>query len=119
VIDYGARYKNSKLIANWKRTFGGESVRYVKNHAKIATIESAKFKLLLRGSMNLNFNPRFEQFDLSEGGEPFELVRKIENELPILADNCGGDEVYKASRTSNAFDAETLNLFSGVKTWKK
>jgi hypothetical protein len=34
--------------------------------------------------MNLNFNPRFEQFDITEGGEDFELVARIEDGLPVL-----------------------------------
>ena len=70
IIDAGARKKNAHVISDWKRSFGRDSVRYVKNHAKIATVTSddGRFKLLLRGSMNLNFNPRFEQFDLSCGG---------------------------------------------------
>lgn len=69
VIDYGARNKNAGIIREWQGTFGPESVRYVINHSKIALIESVSgLKLCLRGSMNLNLNPRFEQFDLSEGG---------------------------------------------------
>ena len=68
MIDPGARTKNSALIAEWKAAFGADSVRYVLNHAKIATVANGDKKVLLRGSMNLNCNPRFEQFDLSEGG---------------------------------------------------
>lgn len=120
VIDSGARVKNANLIREWKSTFGPKSVRYVLNHAKIATVESASgFKVCLRGSMNLNFNPRFEQFDLSEGGEDFDLVRQIESELPILGDDCTGAQVYAASKVSSAFSAEQLSLFSGVKVWAK
>lgn len=119
VIDHGARNKNAGLIRQWKETFGSESVRYVLNHSKIATIKSDKFTLLLRGSMNLNFNPRFEQFDLTEGGADFDLVKKIESELPILLDNAAGAEAYKASRVSEAFDTEQLNLFKGIKVWAK
>jgi hypothetical protein len=84
IIDAGARVKNAALIRQWQHTFGRDSVRYVVNHAKIATIQSARFKLLLRGSMNLNFNPRFEQFDLTEGGDDFAMVKRIESELQIL-----------------------------------
>ena len=119
VIDHGARVKNSGLIARWKRIFGKESVRYVVNHSKICTIKSEKFKLLLRGSMNLNFNPRFEQFDLTEGGADFDLVKSIEAELPVLADNASGKAVYKASRVSEAFDQEQLSIFGGIKVWAK
>lgn len=119
VIDHGARDKNSAIIADWKKQFGPSSVRYVVNHAKIATIESESgLRFLLRGSMNLNFNPRFEQFDLTEGGPDFDLVREIENELPDLSDQATGAEVYAGSRMDNAFAPEQLSLFRTVKTWK-
>lgn len=119
IIDYGARNKNAGLIHQWKGTFGDDSVRYVVNHAKIARIESATFKLLLRGSMNLNNNPRFEQFDLTEGGMDFDLVEKIENDLPTLPDNSSGAQCYGASKVANAFDVGQLSMFKGVKTWAK
>lgn len=120
VIDAGARTKNAGIIAEWKGAFGESSVRYVTNHAKIARIESESgLKFLLRGSMNLNFNPRFEQFDISEGGPEFDLVEQIESELPILSDKCTGKQVWEASRVSDAFDKSQLSLFSGVKVWAK
>jgi len=119
VIDHGARNKNADIIAAWKARFGTESVRYVVNHAKIATIESASgLRLTLRGSMNLNFNPRFEQFDLTEGGGEFDLVREIETELPVLGDDCSGAECYEAAKVGAAFDASQLALFTGLKPWQ-
>lgn len=120
VIDYGARNKNAGIIAEWKSTFGRESVRYVRNHAKLARIESADgLCFLLRGSMNLNFNPRFEQFDITEGGADFDLVTEIEDELPVLADDCSCAEVLAASKMSDAFDLDTLQVFGEVKVWAK
>ena len=120
VIDAGARTKNSGLIKEWQATFGPSSVRYVTNHAKIARIESASgLRVLLRGSMNLNFNPRFENFDITEGGPDFDLVEHIENEIPELPDRCTGAAVWKASRVSEAFDAEHLSIFKEVKVWAK
>jgi hypothetical protein len=120
LIDQGARVKNAGLIREWQASFGADSVRYVMNHAKLARVESASgLRLLLRGSMNLNFNPRFEQFDISEGGPGYDLVRRIEDEMPILADDCSGKEAWKASKVSAAFDQETLRMFSGVRVWAK
>jgi hypothetical protein len=119
VIDYGARNKNAGIIANWKRSYGADSVRYVVNHAKIATIQTDRYKLLLRGSMNLNMNPRFEQFDLTEGGPDFDLVKEVEDELPVLPDDCTGADAYKASKVADAFNPEQLSLFTGVKVWAK
>lgn len=119
VIDHGARNKNAGLIRQWKSTFGADSVRYVVNHSKIVTISNDRFRLLLRGSMNLNFNTRFEQFDLTEGGADFDLVKSIERELPVLADTASGEDVYKASKVAEAFEPQQLSIFQGVKVWAK
>ena len=121
VIDHGARVKNAGIIREWKGSFGADSVRYVVNHAKIARIESASgLRLLLRGSMNLNFNPRFENFDITEGGPDYDLVERIEDELPVLVDACSGKDVYAASRVGEAFDDGRLALFGGgMKVWAK
>lgn len=119
IIDAGARNKNASIISQWQETFGGESVRYVVNHSKMATVEGGGLKVLLRGSMNLNFNPRFEQLDVTEGGEDFELVRRIEDELPLLPDNVSNGKARVASRVSEAFDPEQLKMFSGIKVWGK
>ena len=119
VIDAGARGKNAPLLRDWQARFGLDSIRFVVNHAKIATIETADRRLLLRGSMNLNFNPRFEQFDLSEGGPAFDLVREIEDELPILPSSASGEEVYRASKVAEAFEPDKLALFGGLKRWAK
>lgn len=119
VIDYGARNKNAGIIAEWKERFGAGSVRYVVNHAKIATVESATHRVLLRGSMNLNFNPRFEQLDITEGGEDFELVRSIENEMETLPDNASGSDVFRASRVGQAFEPHQLEAFAHLKVWAK
>ncbi len=119
IIDGSARKKNAGLIRQWQSAFGADSVRFVVNHSKIATIRSDQFKLLLRGSMNLNFNPRFEQFDMTEGGADFELVKEIESELPVLRLNATNTAVYNASRVSEAFQPEQLNLFRGIKVWAK
>ena len=69
--------------------------------------------------MNLNMNPRFEQFDLTEGGPDFDLVKEIEDELPVLPDDCSGADAYKASKVAGAFNPEQLSLFTGVKVWAK
>jgi len=120
VIDAGARNKNAGIIGEWKSTFGDDSVRYIVNHSKIARIESeGGLKCLLRGSMNLNFNPRFEQFDITEGGADFDLVERIENEIPLLGDAATGKQVWAASRVGEAFEREQLALFKGLKVWAK
>lgn len=119
VVDRSAKKRNSELIKEWRDNFGDESVRYVYNHSKIATIENDDFKVLLRGSMNLNFNPRFEQLDVTEGGCDFDLVKRIESELLFLPENCTDAQIRQSSKVSQTFEAETINMFSGLKTWAK
>lgn len=120
VIDASARRKNAAVVRDWRAQFGSDSVRYVLNHSKMARVTSASgFRLLLRGSMNLNCNPRFEQCDLTEGGRDFDLVKEIEDGLPILSDTASGEEIYAASRVSAAFGKQELAMFRGVKSWQK
>lgn len=118
-IDHGARVKNHAVIQAWKAVYGADSVRYLLNHSKLATVTGGGLKLLLRGSMNLNHNPRFEQFDLTEGGEDYALVRGIEETLPVLGDDCSGAEVFAASQVGAAWTPDQLEIFGDLKTWQK
>jgi hypothetical protein len=119
VIDRSADYRNQAIIENWRQQFGEDQVRICLNHAKIARVWNDRFKLLIRGSMNLNFNPRFEQFDLTEGGPDFDLVERIENELPVLPRKYSRQEAANASGVSKAFEAQQLKMFEGIKVWAK
>ena len=46
--------------------FGDASIRVTNTHAKFAIIRNDGWSVVVRSSMNLNRNPRFEQFDLDE-----------------------------------------------------
>lgn len=119
LIDSGARKKNHALIQAWIGRFGAESVRHVRNHAKIALVEGSGLRVLLRGSMNLNFNPRFEQLDVTEGGPDFDLVRRVQSEIPVLPMSANNADVVRACKLDDAFEASQLQLFKGLKTWAK
>lgn len=124
IIDFSAKERNKAIISRWKERFGNSSVRYVVNHAKIATVESdAGHKVLLRGSMNLNFNPRFEQLDITEGGEDFDLIKEIEAELPTDEDpeQTSWSVANSRSGIQDAFDftENKMSVFKTPKTWAK
>jgi len=114
VIDMYADQRVKHLLANWRELFGSESVKVCKTHAKIARVWKGDVKLLLRGSMNLNFNPRFEQFDLTEGGEDFDLVEQVENELPILESGYTYQDILEASKLKRVFGADVLQRFGNL-----
>lgn len=119
VIDQSADRRNPVIIERWRRRFGPEAVRICKNHAKIARAWNDRYRILLRGSMNLNWNPRFEQLDVTEGGEDFDLVKRIEDELPVLPSQYSNAEAEAATGISKAWEAGQLEMFRGLKTWAK
>jgi hypothetical protein len=119
IIDQSADRRNATIIEQWRQRFGDQQVRICKNHAKIARVWNEGFRLLLRGSMNLNFNPRFEQLDITEGGEDFNLVERIESELPVLHRQYSNRDTESATGVNRAFELGTLRMFSGVKPWAK
>ena len=119
VIDISAERRNADLIQQWRDRFGPDSVRICKNHAKIARVWNDDYRVLLRGSMNLNFNPRFEQLDVTEGGPDFDLVSEIEAEMPILPPNSSNSDADHATGLTGAFDQSVLNLFPAAKVWAK
>lgn len=119
VVDHSASQRNTDLLERFAARFGLDSVRVCKTHAKIARVWTDNTRLLLRGSCNLNFNPRFEQVDATEGGEDFKLVEDVENELPVLPiKNHSHEEAQAASGLSRAFDDPILATFRNLPTWR-
>ena len=119
IVDRSAEQRSAATIDAWRARFGASSVRVCKNHAKIARVWTADRRVLVRGSMNLNWNPRFEQADISEGGEPFDLVARLEDELPVLPALCSNADAESATGVNLAFERSTLDLFAGLKVWAK
>lgn len=119
IVDRSAEQRNVELLDRWRAKFGADAVKVCQNHAKLATVSSDRFRFLARGSMNLNYNPRFEQFDVSEGDAAFELVREIEAEIPVLPRYCSRREADAASGLLDVFTDETLRPFEGVNVWAK
>jgi hypothetical protein len=119
IIDASARKNNAMVVAQWEKIFGEGTVRFAMSHAKIVTLAGAGMKFCIRGSMNLNHNPRFEQFDISEGGPAYDLVRSVEDELMSGPYTKDGAEIYAASKLSERFDGSTLKAFKELKSWRK
>lgn len=69
--------------------------------------------------MNLNANPRFENFDLTEGGEDFDLVERLEDELPVLPRRCSNAEANAASSLGRAWETSQLEMFAGIRPWQR
>lgn len=58
-----------QLVARIRDTFGGNAIRVTRNHAKFCVITNDKWQVVLRTSMNLNHNPRLEDFTIAHDPE--------------------------------------------------
>lgn len=118
IVDRSARSRNLELIESWQAKFGKDSVRWAYTHAKIATVFNDNWRFLLRGSMNLNCNPHFEQFDLSESCKGFDLVQAIEKEFSVLSNDFSDNECRASSKIGEGFGKSSLAFCNGLKQWK-
>lgn len=119
VIDRSAEQRDAGLMRLWRERYGAEAVRVCKNHAKMARMWTADRHVLARGSLNMNYSPRFENVDISEGGPEFDLVAGVEADLPILRARASNTEAESASGLGRAFERKTLEMFRGLRRWSK
>lgn len=63
--------------------FGIESIRSTRTHAKFAVVRNDGWNVVVRSSMNLNTNPRFEQFDLDDSADLASFFVAHADEQPI------------------------------------
>jgi hypothetical protein len=61
--------------------FGAARVRVARNHAKFALLRNEAWDVVIRSSMNLNRNPRLEQYDLDEDRELAEWFAAVVEQL--------------------------------------
>ena len=82
IMDWAGAQRDMPLTVELQEVFGMDCLRVTKTHAKIVTIQNESgWRIVIRGSMNLNENPRFEQFDISDDPAIFDTVAGVEAEL--------------------------------------
>lgn len=92
VIDRSCLDRRSALIGWLQDRFGMDCLRATVSHAKIATIATLSRKVCtIRGSMNLNFNPRNEQVDICTTREVYDVVRAAEDAIWSANAAIGGE----------------------------
>jgi len=65
-------------------SFGVKAIRATNTHAKFAMIAAGDWRIVIRSSMNLNRNPRFEQFDLDDDPAIFDFFERHVSEMEEL-----------------------------------
>jgi len=66
LVDYSFQSRKPEFCQELIDLFGYEALRVTVTHAKYVLIINEKWNLVIRTSMNLNYNPRFENFEISD-----------------------------------------------------
>ncbi len=81
VMDWAGVQRDMQIVAELQEKFGLDCIRVTKTHAKIVIVSNDTWRVVIRGSMNLNANPRFEQFDVSDGGPAWDVMSGVMTEM--------------------------------------
>lgn len=88
LVDFTFARRDPEAAGHIRKSFGVEAIRVAQTHSKFCLFENDQWRLVIRTSMNLNMNPRFEDFTIAHD--------------PLLADFLGRilDEIWaKQKRT--------------------
>jgi len=66
IVDYSFQSRKPEFCQELQAIFGTDAIRVTVTHAKYVMIRNDDWNLVIRTSMNLNYNPRFENFEISD-----------------------------------------------------
>jgi len=69
IVDYSFERRQAEYCRALREAFGDDAIRVTVTHAKFVLIKNADWNIVIRTSMNLNHNPRFENFEISDDPE--------------------------------------------------
>lgn len=81
LLDFTFARRDPEAANQIRATFGLESVRVSQVHAKLALFGNADWQIVLRTSMNLNMNPRIEDFTISHDPEQFQFWQTLLDDI--------------------------------------
>jgi len=81
VVDSSFPARQKEYFAALVKKFGAESIRLTRTHAKFVLIRNDKWNIVLRSSMNLNKNPRFENFEISDDADFADYFGMVVDEI--------------------------------------
>jgi hypothetical protein len=81
LVDMTFVRRDPEAAAAIRKDFGPEAIRVAHCHAKFALFYNDAWKLVLRTSMNLNMNPRTEDFHIAHDPDLFDFIHGIMNKI--------------------------------------
>lgn len=92
------------------QAFGLDALRVTFNHAKFALIQNDQWTVVVRGSMNLNVNKRWENFDVDADPQMYDFFARLVDELEYTTP-AGLEATYREA--DDAFDAALADRTCG------
>ena len=81
LVDYTFQQRSPELAKRIRDVFGADAIRVGKNHAKFFMLQNDRWDIICPTSMNLNFNPRFENFMLRNDPDMCQFHQSIFDEI--------------------------------------
>jgi hypothetical protein len=77
LIDATFQRREPQLLQSIRERYGTGAIRIVQNHAKFMLCSAGDLRLVVRTSMNLNFNPRLEDVEIKDDPEVYQFLDGI------------------------------------------
>lgn len=122
VVDRSFPSRQPEYFEELVKHFGANSIRITKTHAKFCLIRNENWNIVIRTSMNLNKNPRFENFEISDDPDFADYFQSVVDEIftspdvgeipenYVVDQSFAGFEVIGESYDDNSFALEPNNL---------
>lgn len=81
LVDFSFERRKPDVCQIMRDRFGDDSIRVTVTHAKFVLVRAGAWRLVVRTSMNLTHNPRFENFEISDDPAMFEFLAAIVDEV--------------------------------------
>ena len=81
IVDFSFKSRKPQFLNELVDTFGGDAIRVTSIHAKFITVKSENYNIVIRTSMNLNYNPRFENFEISDDAGLYDFMAGVVDEI--------------------------------------
>ena len=81
LIDFSMARREPAMTAQLREKLGRENIRVAQTHSKFCVFQNATWKIVLRSSMNLNMNPRNEDFTVAHDPAMASFLNTILDEI--------------------------------------
>lgn len=81
IMDAASMKKGQASVHDVAGLFGADAIRTTRTHAKFALVSNEEWAVVITSSMNLNLNPRCEQFEMTDDPERSRMFLSFVDEL--------------------------------------